>query len=138
MILFGLVLPRDNDDCSVVVGGCWGWHSDDIVNLFGWGACGHLEDVADLSSGASILFVVLRLFFAAGVMTLLICLGSHDIVGCCDFVDRPHHMSSFWGYCLDLVDGRSKVEEYSFGELWDYISHETEILQWRTECACEH
>ena len=35
MILFGLVLPRDNDDCSVVVGGCWGWHSDDIVDLFG-------------------------------------------------------------------------------------------------------
>ena len=24
MILFGLVLPRDNDHCSVVVGGCWG------------------------------------------------------------------------------------------------------------------
>ena len=90
MILFGLVLPRDNDDCSVVVGGCWGWHSDDIVNLFGWGACGHLEDVADLPSGASILFVVLRLFFAAGVMTLLICLGSHDTVGCCEFVDLSH------------------------------------------------
>ena len=49
-----------------------------------------------------------------------------------------YRMSSFWGYCLDLLDGRSKLEEYSFGDFWDYMSHETEILQWRTECACEH
>ena len=46
-----------------------------------------------------------------------------------------YRMSSFWGYCLDLLDGRSKLEEYSFGDFWDYMSHETEILQWRTEFA---
>ena len=39
---------------------------------------------------------------------------------------------------VDLLNGRSRLEEFTGKQLWDYMSHPTEVLKWRTECprAC--
>ena len=37
-------------------------------------------------------------------------------------------------HVVDLSTGRGKLEETPLDEYWDYISHETDILKWRSEC----
>ena len=37
-------------------------------------------------------------------------------------------------HCMDLVNGRSKLESYSVSDFWDFMKKDTDILRWRTEC----
>ena len=37
-------------------------------------------------------------------------------------------------HVLELVRGRSKVNDKTLEELWQYMAAPTEILKWRTEC----
>ena len=38
-------------------------------------------------------------------------------------------------HCLDLANGRSRIDEYSFEMVWDYMSRPTKFLKYRTEFA---
>ena len=37
-------------------------------------------------------------------------------------------------HCADFVNGRSKLDDTGDSQFWAYISSETPILKWRTEC----
>ena len=38
-------------------------------------------------------------------------------------------------HCLDLTNGRSKIDDFSFEQVWSYMSKPTAILKYRTEFA---
>ena len=37
-------------------------------------------------------------------------------------------------HCIDLVSGRSAIDDKTSEQIWDYLKQPTPILQWRTEC----
>ena len=37
-------------------------------------------------------------------------------------------------HCLELVNGRSNVDEMEWPKFWKFISAESSVLKWRTEC----
>ena len=55
------------------------------------------------------------------------------------FEDKKSHFAP-WdttpAHCQDLTNGRSKLEDKTLEEFWGFVSHETEILKYRTECPC--
>ena len=38
-------------------------------------------------------------------------------------------------HCLDLANGRSRIDEYSFEMVWEYMSRPTKFLKYRIEFA---
>ena len=49
---------------------------------------------------------------------------------------KPYHAP--WDtspvHCIDLVSGRSTVDDKTFEQIWDYLKQPTQILAWRSEC----
>ena len=37
-------------------------------------------------------------------------------------------------HCIDLVSGRSAVDDKTHEQIWDYLKQPTQILAWRSEC----
>ena len=37
-------------------------------------------------------------------------------------------------HCIDLVSGRSAIDDKTPEAIWDYLSKATPILEWRSEC----
>ena len=37
-------------------------------------------------------------------------------------------------HCIDLVSGRSSIDDESPEQIWDYLKQSTAILEWRSEC----
>ena len=49
---------------------------------------------------------------------------------------KPYHAP--WDtspvHCLDLVSGRSAIDDKSHEQVWNYLKQPTAILAWRSEC----
>ena len=49
---------------------------------------------------------------------------------------RPYHApwETVPAHCLDFVSGRSKIDEMSLEETWNFLQKPTATLAWRSEC----